>query len=512
LIGLARHDVIRLPAIEGGRDGNLFAFYVGAPSATLIAFSLIGVFIAQSLITAAEADRKSLASYPTYFDAAWKLELQIVLAVVFVGLFWLLLWLGAALLALIKIEFLRRLIGHAWFSMPVTTLALSAAIHLTDVRASIISGMRSLVHIVLSWLLPMIAVIVGIFLVSLPVTGLDPLWRTSHAGALLLTVAAVLIVLINAIYRDGTAEQAAPRVLRICGSLACVELVPIVGIAALAVGLRVGQHGWSVDRVFAAAATIVAAFYAVGYIVALVRRGPWLRGLERWNVLASFVILGTMLALLTPIGDPARVAVSSQVALLKSGRIAPDQFDYGYLRWHGERYGREALETLAFSEGSDAAIRTGADRALHATNMWDNKSIAPPTSAELAAAITVYPAGRSLPDTFLQQKWPTDQQWNRPPCLSNKTARCDAFLVDLDGDGREEVVLSDAARAVVFKIDDTGVWRTVGQLSTNLTCASVRDAMHAGQVTTQPSSWKELNIAGRTFRIVPSLLESSNCH
>jgi len=366
LILLALHDRLREAA-----DPSRSIFVAHGPSAMLVGLTLLGVFIAHAMIAAGDADRRYVAAYPRYFETAWKLELQILLAALFVGLFWLLLWLGAELLDLIEVRFLHRLIEAAAFAYPATGVALAVAIHLTDVRPSIVSGMRSLIHIVLSWLLPMVVVIVGIFLLSLPFTGLDALWRTSHAAALLLAVAAVTIILVNAVYRDGIADGTAPRILRIGASVGVVELVPIVGIAALAVGLRVGQHGWTVSRVFAAAAVLVATCYAAGYLLALLRRGPWLRGLERTNVATSFVVLAVFLALLTPIGDPARIAVSSQIALFKSGSVAASSFDYQYLRWRGERYGREALEALKSDPAGDDVVRQGADRALASVSPED---------------------------------------------------------------------------------------------------------------------------------------------
>ena len=384
LIGLGLHDAARAATNPGDLRIGVFGLIPG-PSLIMTGFVALGLFIAQSLVTAGDAEPKFLAPYPGYFDAGWKIELQIAAAILFVGAFWVLLFLGSALLALIDVRFLRRLIEHQWFSIPVTTLALATAIHLTDVRTSIIAGLRSLIHIVLSWLLPMIAIIVGIFLVSLPFTGLEPLWRTSHAASLLLGVSAALIILINAVYGDGAGEEPAPRILRIAGSAAAIELVPLAIIATSAIGLRVTQYGWTVDRVYAAGATVVAACYAVGYAYSAFGRGAWLRRLEPCNVLTSFVILATLLALLTPLADPARISVASQVSRLKSGAVAPDKFDYAYLRWSGQRYGGDALRTLA--SGDDVAIKDGADQALRMANRF-TPGIAVPTDAELAAAIT----------------------------------------------------------------------------------------------------------------------------
>jgi hypothetical protein len=479
----------------------------------LLAFSALGVFIAQSLITAGDSDRKIIAAYPRYFDAAWKYAVQTMLAVLFTGLFWLILFLGSALLDLVKLDFLSRLIRREWFSIPVTSLTFASAIHLTDVRVSIISGVRSLIHIVLSWLLPTMAIIVGIFLAGLPFTGLDPLWRTSHAGLLLLAVAGVLTALINTVYRDGTVEQTAPKFLRVGATLGAIELVPIVAIAILAIGLRVDQYGWSVARVFASALAIVAAWHAVGYLFAVARCGPWLKSVERCNIFGAVLVLTTLVGLLTPVADPARIAVADQVARLKSGRVPPEKFDYAYLRWSGERYGKAALQALAADESNAKLTRDGADRALAATSRWAPQLMVL-TEAELATAISVYPVGQLLPSSFLRQQWSTENRWLLPQCLSDRSKRCDAFQVDLDGDGTNEIIIAETmspSRAFVLTMSVDGKWVVAGQLTGGVDCDGVLAALRSGQFSLAVSPTKNLQVAGRTLQLAPSLPDRANC-
>ncbi|HTJ64071.1 MAG TPA: DUF4153 domain-containing protein [Alphaproteobacteria bacterium] len=518
MIGLAVHDIARsagaVVVSEWFLDeGHAFS----APSSTLWFLSAIFLFIGQSLVTAGDRDGKPIAHYPFYFDAAWKLALQLLLSGLFVGLFWLILALGNQLLKLVQITVLDTLIDRAWFSIPVTTLALSTAIHLTDVRASMIEGTRTLVLIVLSWLLPGIALIVGIFLAALPFTGLQPLWRTSHAGFILLAVASAFIVLINAIHRDGAHNGAPHRLLKATKIVAMIELAPIVALAAVAIELRVGQYGWTVGRVYAAAIAVLVGFHAAGYLASMLRRGMGPSVLERCNVLGAFVTVGIILLLSSPFGDPARIAVSSQVAALKSGKIPPDKFDFKFLRWQGERYGQDALAALAADPGTDPATK---DRVLQAQRSESRgNGGTPPTEPEFAASVTVYPAGRALPKSFVaqQDKWPENAQAVEPRCLSGSSVNCEAVLVDLDGDGVDEIVLADAdgtadyGYTYVFKIDDGGVWRLAGDLRLNFGCPGVRDALRAGQFSATPSPWKDFSILGRAFRIGPPLPNPTNC-
>jgi hypothetical protein len=117
LSGLSVYDILRGDMVPPGLMTVIAAGAVATPemarnlpSAALWDAALGGLFIAHSLIASGDADRRFVASYPRYFDVAWKHGVQLVLALIFVGAFWALLWLGAALFELIKVHFLTDLI------------------------------------------------------------------------------------------------------------------------------------------------------------------------------------------------------------------------------------------------------------------------------------------------------------------------------------------------------------------------------------------------------------------
>ena len=132
-------------------------------SPVVFAASMVMLFIAHHLILPADRARRWIAPYPAYFDTAWKAGVQLALSVAFTGAFWLLLFLGAGLFSVIGLDFLRDLIREAWFSIPVTTLAFSAAVHLTDVKDGLIRGVRTVALMLLSWLMPVMTLITAAF-------------------------------------------------------------------------------------------------------------------------------------------------------------------------------------------------------------------------------------------------------------------------------------------------------------------------------------------------------------
>jgi len=472
------------------------------PSPPLWLAVAAGLFIAHALVVSGDADRAYIARYPRYFDVAWKHAVQAVLAVAFVGTMWAVLALGAALFELIKIDFLAELLKKRWFSIPVSTLAFTLAIHLTDVHAGVVRGVRTLKLTLLSWLLPLITLITVGFLAALLFTGLDPLWSTRRATSLVLLTAAALILLLNAAYQDGEPEHRVASVLHYVGIAAAVALTPLVAIAAYGVMLRVGQYGWTPERIVATSCVVAAACYAIGYGIAVAAR-PWLRWIEATNVVAAIVILVVIVALFSPIADPMRIAVADQVARLEAGRTPVDQFDFAFLRFRSGRYGMEALGRLKNSEEGREAARI-AEKAVAALD-WKRPADAtvratPLTPALRAANITViFPTGEQLPDSFLQQDWSSRaDSWRLPGCLTG-AATCEAVLADLDGDGATEILLLETATATAYQ-QSRGTWVLLGHVL-NVNCRGVRDALRSGNFNLVTPGLRDLQAAGQRIWI-----------
>lgn len=461
------------------------------PDFPLFFFALVALYIGHVLVAAGDSDRRILANYPTYFDLAWKFLLQGILAACFAGVFWGVLKLGAALFNIIGLSGFQTFVEHRWFAIPATTLAFAAALHVTDVRAGLVRGLRSLGLALLSWLLPLMAGLAASFLFSLIFTGLKPLWDTRFAAGDLMTAAAVLVILINAAFQDGGEEHHRVTALRIAGSLAALLLVPLVGLAAYAVYLRVAQYGWTTDRVDSVGCLVVAGFLAIGYVFAAIPAGPWLARIARINVFAALLGLFVIVALFSPIADPMRIAVDSQVSRLAKGAVKAEAFDYGYLRWRSGRFGLDALHKLEHWTGPQAAyVRDKAHTILN----YHVMAYTAPIAQDIAENFVVYPAGRTLPSAFLHQDWQHDPDASSlPACLTTVGVGCHAFFLDLAGDGREEIVVigSDKSGIVtgangVFARDEKGVWHLTGRPTDVWQCPVVLKALERGDLSLVP--------------------------
>ncbi|WP_333591065.1 DUF4153 domain-containing protein [Brevundimonas sp.] len=421
----------------------------------LMPFAAAALFIGHHLVLPADRERRLIAAYPTYFDTAWLAGVQLALSLGFALAFWLLLHLGGALFNLIGIGALNDLLREAWFSAPLMAVAFALAVQLTDVRPGLIRGVRSVALMLLSWLLLVITVLVGGFLAALPFTGMEGLWRTGSTTALVLAAAGALVILINTAYQDGEPDNRPPAVLRLAVRVASVLLTPLIAIAVWGLSLRIGQYGLTPDRIIASACALLGAVYAGGYGFAalspLWRGGDWMKPLERTNVLAGVLAIVVVICLFTPIADPARLSVASQVARLERGAVTPDKFDYRFLRFESGRAGQAALARLTRS--SDPTIARRAREAQAAKNRYSLPDVDAP---DVTPVFEVYPAGSPLPAELAVPVRPGDP---RVPCRA--AGDCVVTTMDLNGDGRVEVLIATGFNVELMERTADG-WRARG--------------------------------------------------
>ena len=477
------------------------------PSVELLAALIAGLFVAHALISGGDTDRRWMASYTTHFDVAWKLGVQVALSLAFTAAFWALLWLGAGLFGAIGLDFLRRLIVKPEFAIPATALSIAAAIHLSDVKPSIVRGIRTLGLSLLSWLLPLMALIAIGFLAALLATGVQPLWNTRFAAGILLLAALSLIVLVNAVYQDGDPERLAPSPLRVAARAACLPLTPFALFAGIALMLRVGQYGWTAQRIYLAAAVTMIACYAVGYTIAALRP----RFIERWNFISALVLLAILLALFTPVADPYRIAVADQLARLKNGTVPADRFDYASLRFDGGRFGLAALDKLKQSDaGPQAAeIKKRATAARDAKSRY--ASATAPGAFDAADRLIVHTPDGKLPESFNA----ADVLRNARCFQPSATEKCELWVRDVTGDGAADVlVLGQAGVTVLMLYQQVGTeWQSRGLWRLPYQCSALHDRLASDEFqTVAPSEpWPDLEIAGERFGFQPSGNASPRC-
>ncbi len=462
----------------------------------------ITLFIAQSLVLSSATDHRFRANYTTYFDLSWKLALQALSTWAFTGIFWGLLFLGAALFEVIHLKFFTNLITSTFFSCIATSLSVAIGIHATDVNVRMIQGVRTMVLVLLSWLLPLLTAIIALFLACLVFMGLAPLWKTHFAAAMLIGTVIIFVLLINSTFQDGSKIASLNRVHQMATRVACCLLLPLMLIAMYALYLRVAQYGWSVSRITAANIMLILLSYSVGYLLAAFVTKKDLSLIEGWNVGTAWLILAAALAYFTPIADPARLMVNNQIARLTSGTTAPDKFDFIALRFKGLRYGYDALTNLQSSwQGANAEyVKTSIKDALARTKApYD--AYKGESSADFKRDIQVHTPNETLPDSFTHQNWDAAYHANIPRCLTYQSARCDAWITK-DKQNQTMIIISDWAKLVAFQQNSAGSWEVTGTWEIPSGCLDkTNKAIQKGDVTFSPPEPQGQDVVAGGIRV-----------
>ena len=509
LAALAAYDIWRDPLDAGWRSEGARIW----PSATLVFCAGAGVFIVNQVLEHRERGFALYRDYDSHFEDSWMRGFQFAISLAFTLLVWGVLELGKGLFDMIHLDWFGRMIGHNWFRCPVLAVAFAASVHITDVRPALLKGMRNLGLTLLGWLLPLVVLLGWGFLVALGFTGLAPLWSTRFAASLLLSLTAVTLVLLNAAYKDGDPANAPVAPVRWAGRAAGPMMLAMTLLAVIAIGFRVGQHGWTPQRIRSGAVAAMALVYACGYTWAALDRAAWLQRLERANVTASIALLGVLALLVTPIADPARLAVNSQAARLHAGTIAPDKFDYQLLRFDTGRYGTAALAALASDPLASIASHARLAQALKQRDYGCCDGGSGSRTEPPLAHATIYPAAAALPKGFP----PTDPDngFRLDDCLSDGSP-CDIILWNGSSHGEPLVIVKLTARdrvgegMRVFGRELKGTWQEIGQLQ-NGDCPGALDALRTAKIEAVRPLHDDLMANGVRLRFKPANSIGDRC-
>jgi len=457
----------------------------------LIVLTALMLTIAQALFRAALRDGKPLARYATYSDTTWTLAARLVVWALLAGTAWAIFGSGNSLFNWLRAHYpaLRLSIDPQILILPLVGAASAAAFDITNAQSFTRRAARKILLTCCTVALPMLVLLCAAALVANVV--IAPL-----SLAVALGFALLLVIAINASYRDG-----APRgVVRRASEFAAAFLIlGLVAVAAFTLGARVAAFGWTAGRVTACAGIIALGLYGAAYTSAAlisVGGGKWMQRIEGANIALALMLVAACLALATPLADPLQLAVKAQAARLE--RIDPALFDFAWLQ-RGGRFGTEALAAMTHS--SNPQVARLATETLAAP---PGPEVPPPS--QIGANIAVRTPGARLPGSLLQQDWTATPA--APPCLTKPTLSCDAWFLDLDGDGRREILLvyGNDARwwATVMKEAPQG-WTAAATLHSP-TCPGTLAAMRSqGVAPINPvSAWRDVLVAGMRLTPMPA--------
>ena len=334
-------------------------------------------------------------------------------AAVATGLFWLLLHISARLFEITGFKALSVYISDPLVFCILTSFIVAVSITLGLKRPGIDSVGRWILSI-LAWLLPPFAVVSILFICYLPFSGLKPLLDTGQASTLMLLLQISLICLANAAWLDGSRIPFAISI-NMAAKAGLLTLPFYSALCIYSLGLRIGQYGWSVDRIEAAAMLAIIGIWGIGYAVMIIVK-KWPNTIGKINLVVILIFCALITLMNTPALDPRRLTANNQVARLKDGTIKPFDFDFRYMRFNLGRYGYEALLSLKELEGSANAARISM-KAEEALKMKPEERAFPriPTKIERELALAsadIIPDGQRISEKIIGQivdKWGKDE-------------------------------------------------------------------------------------------------------
>lgn len=349
--------------------------------------------------------RRRWLDYAGLFDAAWAALVRCGTALVFLLVAWGVIWLSDTVLKIVGLTVIEDIVDMPPVPWIATGLIFGLALAVADELSDYVSPRLPLR--LLRLLAPPVLGVIVLFLVFLPFRGLSNLFGDLSAAATLMAMAVTAATLVSSALDRDDGAAAAGLIRRTAAGLAL--LLPIMaGLSVVAVTERVGQYGWTPDRLAAVVGAALLTAYGIAYAAAVLGRHGWM-GRIRWAN-ARLALLAVVLAAvwLTPVLDAQRISVASQIARYESGRTPLSNLDLWTLGREWGRAGRDGIDRLA---ALDLPNREDVARSLEALDTARSRAefeslLKPvaelPDLGTLRAVLPVLPEGARLPEGLLE--------------------------------------------------------------------------------------------------------------
>lgn len=437
--------------------------------------------------------------YDDLFRHAWNNGFILLLAGLVTGLFWALLLLCASLFQMIGIGILEDLFHDRYFNAVALTLVFSLGMRMGRENDKVIGMLRGILLSLCRFLTPLAALIVVLFSLALPFTGLEPVWQTGRASTILLCLVAITVFLVNGVFQDGVRSHAYPRGLTLLVEASLVLLPLLTVLAGYSSWLRIEQYGLSPSRFGAALLVGIAACYSLAAVWAVLGRGDvWLARMRFSNPWLALLCCALLIAIQTPWLNPQAVSARHQVQRLLDGRTPPDRFDADYLYEGLGEPGRVAFERLARSLADSTAFDP-ATRKLLASRMQEARE---PRWTRRNSPEQLEWAGKPVEG---REQFVSPALW-QGNCVQ---VRCVMWAVDLDADGQDEVVQFSAGWSPLyfFRRDAEGNWSLAGRMEGRSGGSAPADAMREGKVRVIEPRYRSLDVDGRLYAPIEEVSE-----
>jgi hypothetical protein len=360
---------------------------------------ILAVLIAAPLFQTIRDEGAWRFPYARLHRHAWTDAVIGAASLIFTGVTFLLAWLIASLFDVIGIDAIKELLKEEWFNWTLAGLAFGGALGLLRERDALAGALQRLVTVVLAVLAPVLAVSLAAFLLSLPFKGLGGLWNSDiPATPLLLVSAGGAFILANDVIGDGGEDRSPNIWLRRSALLLMLCILPLAFFAALSMGQRIDQYGWTPERIWGVIAVAVASVYGlIGWWSVFRGRMEFDDQLRPLQVKFAIGLCGLALVLALPILDFGAISARSQLARLETGKIKVEEFDWTAMAFDFGPSGRRALERIRRS--GNPVERQRAETALTTKSRWqlDESTLA---AGPVPRELTVMPSSAVIPSAL----------------------------------------------------------------------------------------------------------------
>ena len=435
------------------------------------------------------------ARYPHFYRQLWLNALTLLIVFVANGLFWLVLLLWSEMFKLVGIPFFSTLFFDTdWFGYVAFGLITALAVVLARTQSRLVTAVQKLLTFIATGLLPLVALLALMFILTLPFTGLEAISQRVSAAGLMSTLT-LLLLLLMAIVREPQKEALPyPGALRYLIKCALAVTPIYTLIAGWALWVRIQQYGWTPERLYGVLVVVVLLVWSFGYLASILRRGRNPLELQGPVILGvSLLALGLLVLLSSPVIDAWRISVNSHMGLYHSGKIKPDQVSL-YMLDHSGKPGRAALEVLqkdvAFNQDSKRR------RDLNSLLQGSRDPVKELTATQLGSKVVIAPGSEKPDDAF----WTfVKAQGYRITSCAEQNA-CVLVSQDLNADGHPEQVLyafGDGESLVFGMQKNKWDLLAVARLPEGFNKDKLLQAVANQQLGSAPRIWRDITIDGK---------------
>jgi hypothetical protein len=413
---------------------------------------IFAVLIAAPLFQTVRDEGAWRFPYERLHGHAWMDAVIGAASLFFTGVSFLLAWLIAGLFDLIGIELLKDLLQDEWFGWMLAGFAFGAAVGMLRERDALLTTLQRLVMVVFSVLAPVLAAALVLFLASLPFTGLDGLWDSAiPATPLLLVAAAGAVLLTNAVIGNGKAERSPSSVLQWASLALVMTVLPLAIIAAVSIGQRIGQYGWTPERIWGVIAVGVAIAYGAAAWWSVWRgRRDFDDTLRPLQTRLAIALCGLALFLALPIVDFGAISASSQMARFAAGKVPAAEFDWRAMAFDFGPAGRSRLREIARSGPPEQRKLASAALATKDRYAVEAEVQKVESATNLDSRLRIIPEGSEIPQD-LRNSIAATRYCRVGPCV---VTLVDASRAVIAG----PLIKDDTVESAVLDRNAKGVW------------------------------------------------------